>query len=109
MAQSPSTGKSLRESHIDAMFKIETDSRNRYVILISCSYQAIPLNVCSAVCPRCNSGKVIMMAVVKRGWAGYMFRVCRNCAWCNQDFASEKDKNLREVPEEQGAHETEDF
>lgn len=109
MAVSPSTGKSLREQHIDAMFKTETDSRNRYVILISCAYQAIPLNYCSAACPTCNSGKVIMMAVVKRGWAGYMFKVCRNCAWCLQSFASEEDKNLRSLPDEQGAHDLEDF
>jgi hypothetical protein len=109
MAQSPSTGKTLRESHIDAMFKQENDSRNRYVILISCGYQAIPLNYCTASCPTCNSGKVVMMAVVKRGWAGYMFRVCRNCAWCHQDFASEGENSLREEPENQGAHEPNEF
>src|SRR6185312_3389770 len=109
MALSPSTGKGLREQHIDAMFKTETDSRNRYVILVSCGYQAIPLNYCSASCPTCNSGKTIMMAVVKRGWAGYMFRVCRQCAWTWQMFASEEDNNLRSMPDEQGAFEPQEF
>jgi len=103
-------GKSLREQHIEAMFKTETDSRNRYVILVSCGYTAIPLNYISEACPRCNSSKVIMMAVVKRGWAGYMFAVCRKCAWCHQHFASEVQMALQDAaPEEQAPYEPMEF
>lgn len=112
MAQQPSTGKSLRESHIEAMFKTENDSRNRYVILVSCGYQVIPTNYCHASCPRCNSGKVVSMCVVKRGWAGYFFDVCRNCAWSMQRFASQGDMSLPgedSTPDEQGARELEEF
>ena len=105
-----SVGKSLREQHIEAMFQVENDSRNRYVILVSCGYTAIPLNYLTDACPRCNSGKVIMMAVVKRGWAGYMFKVCRKCAWCHQSFASERQMELSDsAPEEQAPHEPMEF
>jgi len=112
MAMNPSTGKNLREQHIDAMFKVETDSRNRYVILVSCGYQVIPCNYAHASCPRCSSGKVVSMCVVKRGWAGFFFDVCRNCAWANQTFASEGDHSLPNgdsTPDEQGSRELEEF
>lgn len=108
MSLSASVGKSLREMHIEAMFQTENDSRNRYVILVSCGYQAIPLNYCAESCPRCNSGKVLMMAVVKRGWAGYMFHVCRQCAWCLQAFASQRQTTLP-APDEQEAHDPMEF
>ena len=112
MATEPSTGKSLRESHIEAMFKTETDSRNRYVILVSCGYQVIPTNYSHAACPRCNSGKVVSMCVVKRGWGMYAFSVCRNCAWAHQDFASIGDMSLPgedATPDEQAARDLEEF
>lgn len=109
----PSTGaKALREQHIEAMFKTESDSRNRYVILVSCGYQVIPTNYQSASCPRCNSGKVVAMAVIKRGWAGYFFSVCRKCAWAHQDYASEGDMSLPtedSPPDEQASRELEEF
>ena len=112
MATEPSTGKSLRESHIEAMFKTETDSRNRYVILVSCGYQVVPTNYSHAACPRCNSGKVVSMCVVKRGWACYVFDVCRNCAWAQQRFASQGEQSLPgedATPDEQGARDLDEF
>jgi len=112
VASVPSTGKQLREQHIEAMFKTETDSRNRYVILVSCGYQVIPTNYSKRGCPVCNSGKVVSMCVVKRGWAGYFFSVCRSCAWAHQDFSSEGDNSLPSedsAPDEQGSRELEEF
>jgi len=52
------------------------------------------------------------MAVIKRGWAGYFFSVCRKCAWAHQDYASEGDMSLPtedSPPDEQASRELEEF
>jgi hypothetical protein len=83
-------------------FGSETDDRNKFVKLSSCNYHVYPLNNDPESCPRCMSGRVVFMCCMKRGWAAIIFRVCRQCAWCRQEYSTEGQTT---IPfEEQTAH-----
>ena len=83
------SGMNPRGAYLAPEFGAETDDRNKFVMLTSCNYHVTPLNSVPDPCPRCMSGRVVMMCLLKKGWGGYMYKVCRQCAWCKEMYASE--------------------
>lgn len=88
------SGMNPRGAYLAPEFGAETDDRNKFVMLTACNYHVTPLNNVAESCPRCMSGRVVMMCIMKKGWGGYMYKVCRQCAWCKEMFSSEVQTSL---------------
>jgi hypothetical protein len=94
--------KTVSPMYLAPEYGMETDDRNKYVMLTSCNYHVYPLNNDPESCPRCMSGRVVFICCMKRGWAAVIFRVCRQCAWAKQEYSTEGQTS---IPfEEQAAH-----
>jgi hypothetical protein len=102
MATRLALSKTVPPFYLSPEFGAETDDRNKCVKLTSCNYHVYPLNNDPASCPMCQSGRVVFMCCMKRGWAAIIFKVCRQCAWAKQMYSTEEQETI--PYEEQAAH-----